>query len=449
MKIEYNKLDNEKAKFNSTYEVIVFSDEITKKIDSNLVKFQKNFSMPGFRPGNVPLQIIRQKKMNEVLGETLEEALQESSFRLYTLEKVKPSSQPKIEIKQYELGKDLQYKISFDFLPQMPEVDFTEITLDSYIPEISDEEVNDAIEKISQDYKSYSPVERKSKNGDEVVIDFKGFVDDEAFKGGEAKGYHLVLGSKSFVDNFEQQLIGKEIGEEIEVNVTFPENYQGNLSGKKAKFEVVITAINEPETQEINDALAEKLGYENLDTLKEDIKKRIGFEYEVALRNITKKELFDKLHEKIDAEVPEKIVQQESEAILNQVKSAEKKDDFKITKNFEKKVEDIAKRRVVLGLFLSQTGERNALEVTNSDIEGFIRIQAQQFPEEAHRLVDYYQKNPQVLESLRGPMLEEKVVDFILKRVKTNEMTKTSKEIKEIIEQKSKEADKELGISDY
>ena len=212
---------------------------------------------------------------------------------------------------------------------------------------------------------------------------------------------------------------------------------------------MVITAINEPETQEINDALAEKLGYENLDTLKEDIKKRIGFEYEVALRNITKKELFDKLHEKIDAEVPEKIVQQESEAILNQVKSAEKKDDFKITKNFEKKVEDIAKRRVVLGLFLSQTGERNALEVTNSDIEGFIRIQAQQFPEEAHRLVDYYQKNPQVLESLRGPMLEEKVVDFILKRVKTNEITKTSKEIKEIIEQKSKEADKELGISDY
>jgi trigger factor len=449
MKLEYNLISGEQ--FSKNYEVLVFAQEINDKVDKMIVKFQKNFSMPGFRPGKVPLEVVRQKKMNEVLGEVLDEAINDSSFHLFNLEKIKPSNQPKVEISQFEPGKDLKYKLSVEILPSIPTVDFSSITLTKYVPEISEDEIEKTLKDLSQGYKDYNLVERQSKKGDKVNINFTGYVDDVAFEGGKAEDFELVLGSKSFIDNFEQQLEGKQSGDSVEVNVTFPANYRPSLANKKAKFDVAVNSVYEPEDVKIDEAFADKLGYHDLATLKEDIKKRLSFEFNIALRNITKKDLFDKLQESLDSvEVPQKMIDSEYKAISKQVLDAKKnEEDFEITKALEEKIKEIAKRRVVLGLFLAEEGERNAVTVSNEELSNLVRTQAESYGgEEGRRIVQYYRDNPRMLQMMRGPILEEKVVDIILEKINLDEQPKSTEEIRQIISQKAKEADEELGVGE-
>lgn len=449
MKLEYNLIDSEQ--FSRNYEVLVFAQEINNKVDQMVLKVQKNFAMPGFRPGKVPLEVVRQKKMNDVLGEVLNEAINDSTFHLYNLEKIKPANQPKIEISQFEPGKDLKYKLSIEILPSIPTVDFSGISLIKYVPEISEDEIEKTLKDLSQGYKDYNLVERQSKNGDKVNINFTGYVDDVAFEGGKAEDFELVLGSKSFIDNFEQQLEGKKSGDSVEVNVTFPANYKATLANKKAKFDVLVNSVYEPENVAIDEAFADRLGYHDLATLKEDVKKRLSFEFNIALRNITKKDLFDKLQENLDGvQVPQKMIDSEYKAISNQVLDAKKGEEgFKITKSLEEKITEIAKRRVVLGLFLAQEGERNAVTVSNEELANLVRTQAESYGgKEGKRIVQYYRDNPQMLQMMRGPILEEKVVDLILEKINLDEQPKSTEEIRKIISQKAKEADEELGVSE-
>ncbi|MDX1711836.1 MAG: trigger factor, partial [Rhodovibrionaceae bacterium] len=421
------------------FSVVIGARELEEKLDSRLSEVGKSVRIPGFRPGKVPTKVLKQRFGQQVMGEVLENAVNDSSSQALQERGLQPAVQPKIEITNFEEGGDLEYKMEVELMPEFEPMDFSELELERLQVEIPDSEVDEALQHLAAKRKETKPLEkdRPSQKGDVLVLDFAGTVDGEALPGMSGEDHHLELGSNRFVEGFEDQLIGISKGEETEVKVTFPDEYVNDkLAGKEAVFQVKVKDILAAEPRPIDDELAKSLGEEDLNSLKQRVREQIEQDYAQYTRSRMKRELLDKLAEKHDFQVPEGMIEAEFGAIWPQVEEDMKKgrldpeDADKDEETLKQEYRDIAERRVRLGLLLSEVGRRNNIDVTQEELNRQLMQEVQRYPGQEREVLEYYQKNPQAQANLRAPIYEEKVVDFISELAQVKEKTVSADELR-------------------
>ena len=414
-------------------EGFISADDLQKNADEILLEHGKKVKMPGFRQGKVPLNILRQKYNASAYGEAIDK-LMNSDLESYVADKkIRLAGSPKVDLSGWTIGKDVEYSMEFDILPTLPEIDLDKFTVTKKVTKLDEKEVDVALENIR---KSRSVAEKqdekyKAADGDVAVIDFKGFVGDEAFAGGEAKKHHLILGSGSFIPGFEDQIIGHKVGDKFDVNVKFPAEYHAeNLAGKDARFEVEVHEIRKHILPELNDDLAKQVGQESVDALKEHIRKIINDQYDEAAKRDMRNELLDILADKIKLDLPETLVEQEynmakAEFDRGHAHCHDEKCDHKWDEKQERKD---AERRVKLGLILAEWGTQNKVEVTRDDLQQAIWAEAARYPD-PKQIFEFYNKNQNALAMLRGMIFERKALDAMLTHVKTKEKTVSADEL--------------------
>lgn len=419
------------------YKVVVPAASIDEKIDGRIAQIAATIKMPGFRPGKIPAKVVKQRYGSSVMGEVLEEAVNETSRNVLDQNNLRPATQPKIEITAFDEGQDLEYSMVVEIMPEFELGDFSDVELVREAAEVDEKEVDEALERIAAANREFETVEdRAAENGDQVVIDFKGFVDGEAFQGGEAEGYALALGSGTFIPGFEDQLLGAKAGEERKVEVSFPEDYGAeHLAGKAAVFETTVKEVQAPKTAGIDDALAEKLGLDNLDALKAAIRDDFRGRYDQISRQKLKRALLDALAGRYEFEVPAGMLEAEFEGIWKQLtdEMARTGQTFESMEKTEDEVREeyraIALRRVRLGLVLAEVGRVNDVQVADEEVNRALIEQARRFPGQEARVIEYYQKNPDALRALRAPIFEDKVVDHILAQAKVEEKVVSAEDL--------------------
>jgi len=448
--MQINKVSSEKLK--REYDIIIPATDISAKVEKRLAEIGKKMKVPGFRPGKAPIALMKKNYGQSVLGEVVEEIIGQTSMEALKKENLRPALRPKFEIVSFADNADLKYKMKFEIIPEMPEINFEKLKLDSLKAEAANDEINEGLERLAARFKNFKKVEepRAAKKGDAVLIDFKGFIDDKAFEGGEAEGFQLELGSGQFIPGFEDQLIGAKAGEDRKVNVPFPKDYHNKeFAGKKALFEVKIHEVQQVEAPEINDEFAKKSGFEDLAKLKEAVKKQLNADFAEISRTLLKKELFDALEKKCDFHLPSEMLDLEFDAIWKSAEKAKKDDpDFspKAEEKLKKEYKKMAERRVKLGIFLAELGRKNEITVSSQELSKIVMEKARQFPGQEQMVVDYFVKNSGALEELKGPLIEDKVVDFILGKATIKEKNVSSKELFAAADKLQEEAEK-LGTS--
>lgn len=425
------------------FKVQLEAREIEEKLTGRLVELGNNVKVPGFRPGKVPIQILKQRFGKSVMGEVLERAVTDSSSQALNERGLRPAMQPKIEITSFDEGKDLEYTIELELLPDVQPMDFAQIELERTVIEVADEAVQETIADLAKSHKKTKPLDapRAAQSGDVLVIDFAGTVDGEAYPGMSAEDHHLELGTNSFIAGFEDQLIGAAVGDAREVKVTFPEEY-GNerLAGQDAIFKVTVKDMLESVPMAVDDELATTLGETDLATLKEGVRQRISAEYKDFSRSRLKRQLLDRLADGHDFPVPEGMVDTEFDAIWKQIaqdKEADKLDPEDAAKDedlLKSDYRDIAVRRVRLGLLISEVGRVNAIEVTEEEANMALYREAQKYPGKERQVFEFYQQAPEAMANLRAPIFEDKVVDFIIDLAKVTERSLTAEQLRKEIE---------------
>lgn len=420
------------------FAVTVPAADIEARVSARISELVDQVRIPGFRPGKVPVKLLRQRYGEAVRGEILQEAVKETMSQALEERDLQPAMQPKIEVKAFEDGKDLEFTMAVDVLPDIETMDFKKLKLERLKAVPSDAEVEQALEKMSTEYARPEPVAkpRKSKEGDIAVIDFEGSVDGELFEGGAAQDFNLELGSGRFIPGFEEQLIGVEPGSKVSVEVTFPEDYgNAELAGKAAVFAVDFKELQEKADAKIDDEFAKSLGLEDLTTLKGHLRQRMESEYGEHARARIKRTLLDKLDEAHSFEGPSAMIEGELESIWNQFETARKNNELD-PEDLEKSDDDIraeyrkiAERRVRLGLLLATVGQRNNIDVTAEEINRALIRQAQMFPGQEQKIIEAYQKNENLMAGLRAPIFEDKVVDFILEMAQVTERQVSAEEL--------------------
>ena len=420
------------------FKVSVPASDFNKKIDEKINEISKKTKLPGFRPGKAPKEMLKQKYRASVMGEVLDELVRTSTDEVIKSKKLNPAMMPDVKITSFEDGKDVEFEISMEVLPEIKFGDFSKIELDKLTAEVPAEEVEKALKYLAESRKETVKVEedRASKEGDTTVIDFVGSIDGVEFQGGKGNNYPLVLGSGSFIPGFESQLVGKKAGEKVDVNVKFPENYHAkDLAGKDAVFAVEIKEIRVAKDIEINDEFAKSLGEESLDKLKSVIADRIKGDYDVASRMKLKRQLLDNLDKEYSFEVPQSLVDAEYKGIVAQYEQAKKYNQLdesekaKSEEDLLAEYKDIAVRRVKLGLLLSEIGKDAKLTITPDDINKAIMNEAKKYPGQEKAVFDYYIKNKQAIESMKAPVFEEKIVDHIIGLAKVNDKVVSVEEL--------------------
>ena len=413
---------------NHELEITVKADEIEKRVDARLQEVGKTIKMPGFRPGKVPMNLMKQKYGKAVMGEVLEHAVNETSQKALKDKEITPALQPKIEVTSFDEGKDLVYTMAIEVLPKIEVKDYKGFKLTKLVAKADDSAVDEALERIASMRKSTTPIEgkRASKDGDTVVIDFKGRTADDNVEhpGMASEGHHLELGAGQFIPGFEDQLIGKKAGSDVEVKVQFPEEYgAAELAGRDAIFDVTIHEIRESADAVIDDEFAKSLGMEDLAALRKAVEEQSNQEYNNHSRLKLKKELLDQLDESHDFDIPQGMKDMELQNIMQQVKMDNQQRGVTDEPTDEEKeeLEGIAERRVRLGLVLSEIGKENNIQVADAELQTAVIQEAQKYPGQEKEVFDYFAKNRDALESLRAPLYEDKVIDFILELAEVKE----------------------------
>lgn len=442
------------------FKIAVPAADVEEKIVGRLKKLAQSARIPGFRPGKVPVQLLRQRYGDTVKGEVIEEAVQESSSSVMTERGLRPIGEPKIELTSFEDGGNLEYTLAVDLFPEFDLPDFSKIELERLVAEADEEEVDKTVERLADAHKSSAPLTeaRPAQNGDTVVIDFVGSVDGEKFDGGAAEGFELELGSGRFIPGFEDQLVGASAGDERSVVVTFPEGYgEATLAGKEATFEVRVNAIHETVPAAIDDELAKKFGMDSLGVLKQQIRDSHAEEFKKLSRMKVKRVLLDKLAEMHDFQLPPGIVEREFQSIAQQFKAekegaghdhdhdhdhhhdhdhdhdheAHQAAGDELTDEQRSEYRELAERRVRLGVLLAEIGRVNNLRVTDDELTRAMYAEAQRFPGQEQMVFEYFTKEPKAKEALAAPVLEDKVVDFILEMATVTDRTVSAKELME------------------
>ena len=425
------------------YKFTLTADELAAKVDAKLKEAQPEVEMKGFRKGKVPMALLKKQFGPRVLGDAMQEAI-DTALREH-LEKSgdRPALQPKIEMENgegWKEGDDVVVDVTYEALPAIPETDLSGIELERLVVKAEEAAVIEALENLADNAKSFDDKKKgaKAADGDQVVIDFKGMVDGEAFEGGTAEDYPLVLGSGSFIPGFEDQLVGAKVGDAVEVKVKFPEEYGApNLAGKDAVFETTVKAVKAPKKAEIDDELAKKFGAEDLDALKTQITERLEAEYQGASRQILKRALLDKLDEIVSFDLPEALVDAEAAQIAHQLWHEENPDVQDHNHDHIEPTDEhkkLAERRVRLGLLLAEIGQKAEVSVSDQEMTQAVLRQARQFPGQERAFFEFVQQNQQAQQQLRAPIFEDKVVDHIVEGAKVTEKTVTKEELEKAIE---------------
>ena len=431
--------EEEKKKFketiNKVYGMVTNGAEIKpynfeKEVDAKINQIAKTTKIPGFRPGKAPKEMLKQKYRASVLGEVLDETVGNATEEVIKSNKLNPVMMPNIKVTKFEDGKDIEFTLTVELMPEIKIGNLSAIKLEKLMAEVPAEEVEKALNYIAQSRRETVKVEedRAAAKGDTVVIDFTGSIDGVEFQGGKGNNYPLELGSNSFIPGFEDQLIGKKAGDKVDVNVTFPENYHAkDLAGKASVFAVEIKELRAAKEVEINDEFAKSLGEENLDKLKAAIAERIKGDYEAASKMKLKRQLLDNLDNEYKFDVPAGLVDAEYKSIVDQYKQAKKYnqlDESEKNKSEEEllaEYKDIAVRRVKLGLLLSEIGKDAKVTITPDDINKAIMNEAKKYPGQEKAVFDYYLKNKQAIEALKAPVFEEKIVDYVIGKSNVSE----------------------------
>lgn len=423
------------------FQVKVPASELNEKLSAKLDEIKGQVHLKGFRKGKAPVSYLKKLYGKGVMSEIVQEMVDEATQKAFTERDLKPASQPHphfhSDMDKVMAGEaDLEYDVHAEILPEFEPADVTGLKLEKPVAEIPQKEIDDMLQRIADQQVTYSARAKtaKAKKKDQVVIDFVGKIDDEPFDGGKGDGFELVLGAGQFIPGFEDQLVGAKTGDDVEVKVTFPEEYHAkDLAGKEAVFDVTVNEVRGPETVEIDDDLAKKVGMDSLDDLTARVTEQIEGEYKQLSRGHVKRMLLDKLDEAHDFELPNGMVDAEFDQIWQQVQAAELDDEDKEKSEDELKSEyrKIAERRVRLGLVLAEIGQRAEVTVPNEDLQRQLLNTARSYPGQEKEVLEFYQKNPAAMQQLRAPLFEEKVVDYILERADVSEKTVSKEKLLE------------------
>jgi len=421
------------------FEIVIPQSNLLTAIDSRLKEVAANAKIDGFRKGKVPVSIIKTRYGTQVRGEIVEKKVSESIKNLFAEKNIKPAMQPKVNFEGEPLGdKDIKFKVEIEVFPEIKLHKFSDIKLQKLVASVKSDDIDKALKEIADGQKSYDSVKekRQTKKGDVVLINFKGKIDNKYFEGGSAENHTLELGSGQMIPGFETQLIGMGIDQEKEIEVTFPKEYPNKeLAGKKSIFEVILKNIMKAKKTVVDENLAKNIGFPDLKTLKESVKNQIQINYDKTSRNRIKRDLLDILSNQYTFEVPKTMLENENKVIWDRFEQdrkagiIDKQDKNKKDSELKKEYHKIAERRVRLGLLMSEIGTKNKISVTDDEIKAVIMQEARKYPGEEKKVLEFYQKNQDALNAVRGPVFEDKVVDYIIKNSKITEKKVSSEEL--------------------
>jgi trigger factor len=426
------------------YRVVVTAHDLDDKVNARLDEIKGTVRINGFRPGKVPVGHLKRIYGKSVMAETIEATVRDANAKIVADHNLRLAMEPQVKLPTEELaiqavveGKaDLDYSVAMEVLPKIELADFKDIKLERLVADVGEDEVDQAVTAIADNNKPFAAKGEgaDAKLGDRVTISFKGSIDGELFEGGSGEDVPVVIGSRGFIPGFEEQLAGIKVGETRTLQVPFPDNYaKAELAGKLASFEVTAKAIDAPGEVTVDDAFAKQLGVESLAKLREALKGRITQEHAGATRAKIKRQLLDALDERHKFELPPTLVDQEFENVWQTVENDLKQQgrtfqDEGTTEDAAKaEYRKIAERRVRLGLVIAEIGDKNQIKVEEAEVQRAVVERARQFPGQEQQVWEFYRNNPQALASLRAPIYEEKVVDFLIELAKVTEK-KVSKE---------------------
>jgi len=426
------------------YSITIAATELEAKVNEKLEEARPEVEMKGFRKGKVPMPLLKKQFGQRILGEAMQEAVDGAMSEHFETSGDRPALQPEVTMvdgETWKEGDDVNVTMSYEALPEIPEVDLSKISLERLVAKADDASVEEALANLAETAQDFNDRRKgsKAKDGDQVTMDFLGKVDGEAFEGGAGEDFPLVLGSNQFIPGFEEQLVGVKSEEVKDVAVTFPDPYQAeHLAGKEAIFTCTIKAVKEPVAAEVNDELATKFGAEDLAALKVQIAERLEAEYTGAARAVMKRGLLDKLDDVVSFDLPPSLVTAESDQIAHQLwheenPEVEGHDHPTIEATDEHK--SLAERRVRLGLLLAELGQKAEVQVTDAEMTQAMMNQARQYPGQEREFFEFVQQNQQMQQQMRAPIFEDKVVDYIVELAQV-----TDKEISKDDLQKAVEA---------
>ena len=429
------------------YSIVVTASELNETVDEKLREAQPEVELKGFRKGKVPLPLLKKQFGQRLIGEAMQESIDGAMNKHFEDSGDKPAMQPEVKMTNddWKEGDDVRVNMSYEALPEVPELNLKSIKLERMVAKADDDSVKEALDNLaetSQDFKDRGK-SAKAKDGDQIVIDFFGKVDDVAFEGGAADDYPLVLGSNSFIPGFEEQLVGSKLGEEKSVEVIFPEDY-GNeaLAGKAAIFECKIKAVKQPVTAKIDDDLAAKFGADDLKALKLQISERLEAEYAGAARAVMKRRLLDELDKLVTFDLPPSLLEAESKQIAHQLwheENPEVKGHDHGEVDITEEHTELATRRVRLGLLLADLGQRANVEVSDQEMQQAMMQQARQYPGQEREFFEFIQKNDQMQQQMRAPIFEDKVIDYVFELAQVSEKDVDKDALQKAVEDLEKE----------
>ncbi len=418
-------------------EVKVFIDKKTMNtyMDEKYEEIKKTVNLKGFRPGKVPREILKRQFGQSIFSEVLDKVLKETSVKALEDNKIKPAGQPKLDLKTYGEDKDLEYVMSITELPKVELKSVENIKFNEYTVKIDASETDKRIKEIAKSQNNFIDVadEVKAVDGNSVVFDYKATIDGKDFTGGEGKNTQLILGKDLFIKGFDKQLVGVKKNDEKSVEAVLPENYpQKEFAKKKAKFVCKIIAVKKSEAVKIDDDFAKNLGSKDLTDLKLLVSKQINEEYKNSLDKLTKTQILKEIENfKVD-EIPSNLVDEEVKILAQDMGEED-------TKKSRKNLEDVAKKRIKVGLILNEFGEQNKIKVTEQEVQAEVQKQLRMMPGQEKMVMDFYQKNPSALESLRGTVYEEKIIAAIKTRAKPNKKEISKEEAEKILKEHQKQ----------
>lgn len=422
------------------YSITVTAAELDAKVNEKLAEAQPEIEMKGFRKGKVPMALLKKQYGPKLLGESMQETIDGAMAKHFEDSGDRPALQPEVKMTndEWKEGDDIEVAMSYEALPAVPDTDFSGVSLEKLVVKADEEAVTEALGNLAENAKVFEAKEGAAEDGDQVVIDFLGKVDGEAFEGGAAEDYPLTLGSNSFIPGFEEQLVGVSAGDEKNVEVNFPEQYQAeHLAGKAAVFECKIKEVKAPKAAEVDDEMAKQFGAEDLAALKGQITERLEAEYAGAARAVMKRKLLDELDTLVQFELPPSLVEAEAGQIAHQLWHEENPEvqghdhpEIETTDEHTK----LAERRVRLGLLLAELGQKNEIQVTDAEMTQAIMAQARQYPGQERQFFEFIQQNQQMQQQLRAPIFEDKVVDYIFELATISEKEISKDELQAAVE---------------
>jgi trigger factor len=423
-------VENKKG-LNKDLKILIDKETMSSYMDEKYEEIKGTVNLKGFRPGKVPKEVLKRQFGKAVFGEVLDKVLKDTSTKALEEKKIKPAGQPKLDLKTYGEDKELEYVLSVTELPKVDIKSLENIKFDQYSVKIDESETEKRIKEIAKNQPNFKDTkpETKAKEGDLITLDYKATVDGKEFKGNEGKNTQLTLGKDLFLKGFDKQLIGAKKDDEKIVEAILPENFpEKDLVNKKAKFNCKILSVKQPEEVKIDDSFAKNLGAKDLKDLKNLISRQINDEFKNSLDQLSKNQILKEIEKIKVEEVPENLVEEEVKILSQGMPEEEAK---KNKKNFQEK----AKTRIKTGLILNEFGEKNQIKVSEVEIQNEVQKQLRMMPGQEKMVMDFYQKNPSAVASLRGTVYEEKILNLIKEKGKANKKEISKSEAEKILKE--------------